>query len=313
VLGQAKRSTTNGIETARTDFWPASVLPMRTWSFGKAQQYFTYAANGTLASVTDGNNNTLTVGSWKRGIPQLIQHPATPDQPSGTSQSAVVNDHGWITSVTGETGARTCYGYDAMGRLASITHPSETRTGVCDTAAWKSTTLSFTGGHAAVYGLAPGHWRQTVATGNARTITFFDALWRPLLTHEYDTAATAATQRFQRTAYDHEGRVTFASYPGSSSTLSTGSWTEYDALGRVTSVSQDSEHGLLITRSEYLPGLRTRVTNPRGFSTTTQYQAWDVPAYDKPGRVDAPENTTTIIVRDPLGKPQEVTRSGASP
>ncbi|MFN7184549.1 MAG: type IV secretion protein Rhs, partial [Thermomonas haemolytica] len=77
-------------------------------------------------------------------------------------------------------------------------------------------------------------------------VTYFDGLWRPLLVREYDAADPTGTQRFTRTAYDLDGRVAFQSYPASNSTSTTGTWTEYDALGRVTSVAQDSEQGLLV-------------------------------------------------------------------
>lgn len=49
-----------------------------------------------------------------------------------TSQSAEVDSNGWLTSVTNEVGAKTCYTYDAMGRLASITYPSESQTDTRD-------------------------------------------------------------------------------------------------------------------------------------------------------------------------------------
>ena len=60
-------------------------------SFGKLQQTLTYNADGTVATVKDGNNNLTTLSSWKRGIPQSISHP------DGKSRLAVVNDSGWIT------------------------------------------------------------------------------------------------------------------------------------------------------------------------------------------------------------------------
>src|SRR5690606_9942768 len=115
---------------------------------------------------------------------------------------------------------------------------------------------------------------------------------------EYDTVNEAGTQRFQRFAYDHEGRTTFASYPGSSSTLNTGTWSEYDALGRPTSVAQDPESGLLVTLTEYLTGFKTRTTNPRGQQTTTSYMAWDQPTHDYPVSITHPEGAVTTISRD---------------
>ena len=34
---------------------------------------------------------------------------------------------------------------------------------------------------AAEYGIPAGHWRQTVSTGNARKISYYDARWQPLI------------------------------------------------------------------------------------------------------------------------------------
>src|SRR3546814_9513972 len=78
-----------------------------------------------------------------------------------------------------------------------------------------------------------------------------DLLLRPLVTREFDAFDETATERFQRLSYDLDGRTTFASYLGTTDALSTGFWTDYDALGRVIARSQDSEKGLLTTLSSY--------------------------------------------------------------
>ena len=61
-----------------------------------------------------------------------------------------------------------------MGRLASIAYPSG------DSTVWNTTTQVFQPVNVAEYGIPAGHWRQTVSTGNARKLTYYDALWRPL-------------------------------------------------------------------------------------------------------------------------------------
>lgn len=327
VLGQVKRTTTNGSETSRVDYgWMA--LPWKIYSFGELQQTVSYDSTsaiasgqlGTLKTIADGNNNTTTATAWKRGIPQSIKYPITTEAPAGATQSAVVDDAGWITSVTDENGYKICYGYDAMGRLNRIIYPSETILSACDTleSNWKATSLVMEPVAVPEYGIGASHWRQTVSTGNVRKISYFDALWRPLVVREYDAANVGGTQRFSRFAYDHEGRMTFASYPGTTDALSTGIWTAYDALGRMTSMSQSSEltspsnpSGLLTTRTEYLPGFQTRVTNPRGLLTTTSYMAYDQPSYDWPTAIVHPEGALTEIVRDVFGKPKAISRRNA--
>ena len=288
----------------QTTYNAATALPETTSAFGKPQSAMTYYADGTLATVTDGRNNTTTFSNWKRGIPQTIVYA------DGTFQSAVVNDNGWIESITNEVAAKTCYSYDAMGRLSGITYPSETQDNVCNTSKWAATTRSFVPVASAEYGIPAGHWRLTESTGSATKITYYDGLWRPLLLREYDSANVSGTERFTRTTYDANGRVDFQSYPSSSSIPSTGVWTLYDPLGRVTSTSQDSEQGLLTTTTEYLTRFRTRATNPRGFQTISNYMAYDQPTTDWPLTINAPNGASTTITRDPFGKPLSLSRGG---
>jgi RHS repeat-associated protein len=141
-----------------------------------------------------------------------------------------------------------------------------------------------------------------------------DALWRPVLSHEYDGQNVAATLRASKTAYDTSGRVSFQSYP-SSQTIpgDTGTRTFYDALDRVTRVEQDSEHGTLATTTQYLSGLKTLVTNPKGFSSTTSFMAWDQPTYDFPTLSEQPEGKVIQIGRHPqFGWPLQLTQRNAT-
>jgi RHS repeat-associated protein len=164
-------------------------------------------------------------------------------------------------------------------------------------------------------GLAAGHWRQTVATGNARSIRYFDALWRERLSYTYDLASPANTGRAIETRYDPDGRKLFASYaqrnPSPIDSALPGTSSSYDALGRNTQVRQDSELGALTTNTAYLAGFQRQVTNPRGFVTTTSFHAWDQPSEEAIAGIAAPEGVSVSILRDVFGKPRSITRSGA--
>lgn len=297
VLGQFVSSTNlNAGLTEKKIAYSDNAQPLTVEMFGRLAQTLTYNSDGTVATVRDGDNNATTFSSWKRGIAQRVEHA------DGTSASAVVNDDGWIASVTDENGFVTSYTYDAMGRLNSTTYPSG------DSTTWDPTVQEFQPVSTAEYGVAAGHWRQTVATGNARKVTYFDALWRPLLTREYDASNATETQRFQRFAYDFDGRVIFASYHGGSDVLNEGTWTEYDALGRITSSSMDSELGVLTTLTEYLPGNQTQVTDAHGNKTISGYQVFDQPVYDRPVWILHPEGGRTEIARDVFGNVTQITR-----
>ncbi|GGD39758.1 RHS repeat-associated core domain-containing protein [Pseudoxanthomonas indica] len=320
VLGQVKRTTTDGTETSRTEYaWKA--MPTKVYGFAdQVQQTLDYDRTsavssgqlGTLKTVADGRNNTTTLSNWKRGIPQNIAFA------DGKSVQAEVDNRGWITWVEDELDARTCYTYDAMGRLASTTYPSEAASTpggphVCNTDKWTATTYSWEWITIAEHGLPAGHWLRRVHTGNHRRNTFYDVLYRPVLVHYYDGANVDATLQTTGTTYDAQGRPTFASYPvGTREKGTTGIWTEYDALGRVTSTTQDSELGPLTTLTQYLTGFKTQVTSPKLLVTTTSYQTFDEPSTNAPVLIEHPLTTYTHITRDKYGKPTKIRRSNSA-
>ena len=310
VLSNPASTACDGDVVSSTTFDPATSLPVTQSSSGRLIQTLTYNADGTVATVKDGNNNVTAANNWKRGIPQVIQYPPTPEAPAGAVESAVVNDNGWITSVTDENGYTTGYGYDAMGRLASIVYPTG------DSTAWNTEYFYFTPISHDEHGLAPGHWTLRRRLGDRHVNTYFDAMWRPVLEESLDYADIGGTLSQVVKRYDHDGKVIFQSYPKRGvdrPNESQGVHTIYDALGRVTSVSQDSElsPSLLTTTTEYLAGFMTRVTNPRGKQSLTIYQAFDQPAYGSPAGIDHPEGASTEIYRDPHGKVTALRRRNA--
>jgi RHS repeat-associated protein len=292
--------------------------PWKVYSFGKHQQTLTYNPEGTIATIMDGSGNAVALLNWKRGIPQLIRHPATPEAPQGATESATVDDNGWITSVTDEVDAVTGYGYDAMGRLASIVPPiGDSLASPSAGGNYYSTTRNFRALNASDWkpaGVLDGQWRLYEETGNSATITYMDALWRPVLKHEYDAQNVGPSLRASKTRYDTSGRVSFQSFPSSDVVPGeTGIRTFYDALDRVTRVEQDSEHGVIATTTQYLPGLKTLVTNPKGLSTTTSFMAWDQPAYDFPILSEQPEGKVIQIGRHPqFGWPLSLTQRNST-
>jgi len=313
--GCVSASTPNGIIIAEAEY-SAGAQPARIFGFGKLEQALTYNADGTIATLADGKENITAFSGWKRGIPQSTAFPSTPEAPAGAVASAIVDDNGWITSVTNEIGARTCYGYDSMGRPVSLLYPSETQLGVCDTSQWAMRGFEFrplASGDWLPAGVSNGQWRSYEGAGSYAKFTYFDAIWRPVLVQEYDTSNVNPTIRYTRTVYGSNGQVSFQSYPvGDLGAATTGTRTFYDALDRVTSVEQDSEHGALTTTTEYLAGLQMRVINPRNLQTTTTFMAWDQPAYDLPIRSDQPENKVIEIARHPqFGWPLQITQRSA--
>lgn len=329
TLGQVKKQSVvdRDVVVSQTDYYPDTALPYRVFGPGTPSvqgvllQELAYdmaasAASGqraTLRIVKDGRGSVTSLSDWKRGIPQLIQHS------DGTDQRAVVDDDGTIASVTDENGSLTCYGYDAVGRLARITHPSEAGAGICSENDWNETRIRFEPIAGDEYGIPAGHWRRTEQTGNATKIAYFDGFWRPIVEEAFDAADKPATWRWVANKYDHEGRQTFASYPVNPAEVGAVSWaganrgshTTFDALGRARTAKQDSEHGLLTTDIEYGAGFTRTTRNPRGQVTVERFQAYDQPVHDWPVQIDAPEKTRTVIERDVFGKPLKMTRQAA--
>jgi hypothetical protein len=316
IIGQVKRvvNADDGKVISQTDYDSVTAAPLKTYSFDKLQQTLTYYSGadatqtGTIATVIDGNNKVTELKSWHRGIPGTIVYPDTPESPTGATESAAISNNGWINSSTDENGYMTGYTYDVAGMVTKVTQPTG------DSVAWNVTTQSFAPVATAKYGIPTGHWMQTISTGAARRITYFDTLWRPLVVESYDDTDAAATRSINVSRYDTAGHVAYQSYPlqtlADYAAVTQGTRTFYDVLDRVTRVEQDSELGPLVTKTEYLDGFKRRITNPRSIATTQFFQAYDQPAYDAPVEIDAPEGASTLIARDRYLKPLEVIRSG---
>ncbi len=307
VLGQVKSvtDTTAGTVIESHTYHPTSALRTESYRHGLRVASYAWNADGTLYVVYDPASRATYYTNYKLGIAQNISYP------DGAGESALVNALGLISQHTNAAGTTTFYGYDTMGRLAQVTPPAEAGF------AYNGTTQSFESVPYAEYGLPAGHWRQTISTGNARSINYFDALWRPVLSLTYDAANSAATSRMVQTRWDIDGRKTFESYPQRSITAYNssvaGTAEVFDVLGRSSVRRQDSELGLLSTTTEYLSGFQRRVTNPRGKITSYGYQVFDTPSEDAIAWINAPESVSVSIARNLLGMPTAITRSGPGP
>jgi len=279
--------------TDRYTYDLSNVTLSQRYRFGQQLMSYTFNAQGQLASFTDGNNHTTTLGSYKRGIPQSIGYP------DNTTQSLVVNDFGQIASITDQAGSTTSYSYDAIGRIAGITYPAG------DEAAWLPKTFGYAFSGVAEQGVPANHWRRVTTKGDAVTITYFDAMLRPVLNRTFIAGTGMAYT--SRTDYDWKGQKTFVSYPVNGTpdlgAITSGVLNSYDALGRLTKTQQASELGTLVTSTAYLSGARKQVTDPKNNITTTAYQVFDQPSYDTVISMLAPEEIGQTITRDVYGNP----------
>ena len=301
VLGLVTSVTesSTGQEMVRNGYNATTSTLETVTKFGHLEQSMSYNPDGTLATRIDGLNHPTTFTNYKRGIPQNVRYA------DNTTQSAVVNNIGGIDALTDALTYTTGFTYDAMGRLASVVHPTS------DSVAWNSTTVTFQPVASTEFDLSAGHWRQDVTTGNARTSTYYDALWRAVYTHTSDLADVANTARIVKRTYDFAGRVSFESYPKRDyGSISDGITRYYDALGRPTVTSANSELGTLSSSDNYGGGFQKTHTDARGHSTTTSYQAFDQPSEGAVAAISAPEGVSVAIGRDVFGKSTSITRSG---
>lgn len=296
VLGQVKTQTngdTGMIESA-VDFDPIYDKPARIYSFGLLQRSMKYSLDGTLASVSNGNDETTTVSQWKRGAPQLIRFP------DNNAQSAEIDDDGLVRSVTDELSNKIKYDYDPAGRLAGVTWPER------DTVAWAPKIISYTQLVSSELGVPVGSWRMRLNEGNHQRSIYYDARLNPTLTEEKDTAT--GVSRYVNRSYDFEGRTVFESYPSASPFSKAGITRIYDALGRPRQIQ--TSDGATLSKIDYLFGNRRQVTDASRNVTTTSYQGFDQPTYDKPLIIAAPEGQTTSYSRSVFGEVLSATRSG---
>ena len=307
VLGQVKQVVENNTNkvVVRNDYAqtttssaPATSL-LSVSEFGKLQRSMTYYGDGTVKTVTDEKGQAVTSSNYMRGIPQRV------DYQDGSFERAVVDNVGNISSLTNEAGSVYTFGYDAMGRLASITYPG------ADSTAWNQTLLSFSKVSGTEHGLDAGHWKQIVQTGKAFETSFYDALLRPVYVERYDSDDVANTSRIVKHEYDSVGRPLFDSYPKRSyDDLGDGVWNGYDALGRVTGRATSTELGKLYEYYAYIDGFQTHHVDANGNNTVYSYQAFDQPTYEAITGIAMPEGVSVSIGRDVFGKTRSITRGG---
>lgn len=305
ILGQVSKITESGSSKVMLEniYNNTTGSLLRVYNYGVLDKTYTYNSDGTVSSVKIGATPAVTTYSnYKRGQAQTVQHAG------GGTDNFIVNDLAFVTSKTDAAGCTTTYLPDAMGRLKKLTPPSG------DTVAWNPININFEQVNSSEFGLTSGHWRQTITTGNAQSITYLDAFWRPVLSKTVDINNPSGTSQMVLSRFDHQGKTTFTSYPQrdivSVNANLLGNTNTFDALGRLVSSRSDSELGSLNTQVDYVSGYKKSVTNPKGQITTTEFAVFDEPSENLPTKIVAPEGVTVTIARDIFGKTTSVSRNG---
>ena len=148
--------------------------------------------------------------------------------------------------------------------------------------------------------------KQIIRHGHYEKSTYYDDLLKPLLQVARDV--TDDTTTFNAIEYNHRGQITFQSSPSDNAYTFDGIVTDYDVLGRVQQERQTSDNAT--TQYRYLSGNRIEVTDAKGNTTTTTYQAYGKPDYQQAIKIQSPESVTTDIAMNIFGNITAITQSG---
>jgi YD repeat-containing protein len=293
----------SGLVTSAFTYDPGTALPSAHYVFGTRVMRYSYLSNGLLNTFEDENNNTTSLSAYTRGIPTSIAYP------DATFMSVGVDEFGQITSIRNPRGNTTSYQYDAMGRLSQVTYPTNA------TEAWAPQVIKFDV-YPAARGINGPHWERWVTQGTRKSVTYYDAEFRPILADVSSTSGAPLVT--SANSYDYRGSKTFTSFPmdgaqtiTSLTAATNGTATTYDGLGRPTHTQVPiSATQFATTTTNYLSGARVQSIDALGHSTVTAFQVFDAPSQDSPTQVVAPEGVTQTIVRDDFGNPKSIAQSG---
>lgn len=274
-------------------------LPNQEFRFGQlARSFNSYHSSGQIETIKygAGDRHWLMLNDYKRGVPQIIRVPqryaSNCTNPLLCFQQVLqqIDDNGWVTQKTDFNNYTTSYLYDRLGRLTRITPPSP----------WAPTTIT--------YANLGSRFTQTFTRGTYEKRVEMDALFRPLVTRERDTARNLNV--YVRQQFDAYNQPVFKSFPSSSDTESNGQAAEYDGLQRVT--RQYSTVDNTGVDYHYLSGNRVETVDALGNRTTTTYRAFGTPEQKLPIVISQPEGVSTTLVYNLFDNVSSITQGGVT-
>jgi RHS repeat-associated protein len=237
--------------------------PYRT---GEAVPWTTTACDGLGRVLTATTPDGAQVNTVYNG------DQATVTDPAGKQRSSTTDALGRLTQVVevlGEGGLEyvTTYTYDVLDNLRTVTQGEQTRTFVYDSLSHLTATVNPESGTSSYQYDNNGNLSQKVDARSVTTTYAYDALNRAT-TRSYSDATPAVTYTYDAADISNsKGRLT-----SSSNSVSTTSYTGYDAMGRITGSSQVTDGQTYSMSYAYdLAGNLTQQTYPSGRVVTTSY------------------------------------------
>lgn len=280
ILGQVDRENISSVGIIDNDYFTSGVRLgslMEINKFGVISQYDYHTSGsdlGGVKSVKDPELNTTLLSSYKRGVPQTVNHP------EGIIIRRVVNTDGTIESETDGRSKTTSYTYDGLKRIRSITTPKSTDSNV--TVVWDY----FTNGR-----------KRTTNRGIYTSVQTSDGFGRVI-----DVQTEGVNKHFE---YNEDGQLTFESYLYGTTGSNLGDTYVRDVLGRIKRITHAD--GSYI-RYEYLSQNKVRVTDEELNQTTYTYRSYGNPDERQLVSIASPESITTVIERDKIGNITGVTQ-----
>ncbi|MEM0912314.1 MAG: hypothetical protein AAGJ37_15165 [Pseudomonadota bacterium] len=304
-------------QTSRTDYHTSSTnaqyaslaLPYRTYDAGTwRQQFVSYHSNG-LPNRIEFNRNLsfgsgkgfIELSNYKRGIAKTVRVPQSTSSAKQTRYNSI-NDLGQITRVKDYEGRCTNYRYTALGWIQ--------REDPCG-AGWLTTGFNLgkaSHGEADLDYVEEGMFKRVESRSDGyNKQTYYDGELRPVLVRERDLGDSSSV-RYKRYSYDFEGRKTFSSFMSEDSETRHGVIQQYDALGRIKKMDDNTTSGSV--QYDYLSGDRVRVNDNRGYATTTKHLAYGTPTLEQPLTIDSPHGISTAITYDVLNNVKSISQGG---
>jgi len=266
IVRQIDDETTDGVGSVTRE-WD-TVGRMLSETRDNVPTSYTYHPSGDVNTVTRPRTLTSTYSNYSRGIPQIESHPES------VSIQRTVDAAGNVRSETNGEFRTTSYDYDGLNRLIRIQPPTG-----------NTTTISYSG------------TTKTATRGALTETTLFDGFGRP---NSISIGGISTTYR-----HDALGRMTFRSYPSSSS----GTNYTYDLLDRLRrSTHADGSY----TERTY-SGARTTIRNERGYTTTYTYRSYGDPEKQLLMAVASPVAAASLsVTRNGRGLVESITQDGIS-
>ncbi len=247
--------------------------------FGVTTSY-TYWPAGDVSTKKDARNNTVTYGTYHRGIPLSETHPES------VSIARTVSDAGNVLSEADGEQSTTSWQFDALNRPTKITHAAGNPVNV----AWTPTS-------------------RTTTRGAYREAVTYDGYGRESQVVHTDTGTAQSVAVTYKV--DKLGRRTFTSHPNNSAV---GTYQQLDILGQVSIVGlaavPDGSSAAAWRGFSRLANV-IEFQNERGKKYVQTYRNFGDPEERHLMSVGAPEAAASIAMkRNGLGQLTEVTQDG---